>query len=680
MIVKVIRKQDAYFKLKPAKSGETSLNISNDNATYLGGESGNVTFRIYRKDFMLAFANIIRLLPLYVSTSKSYEQVTLEADFCDKLYNEFNAFFGGNETALYTVNMLIRDDGRNYLNNLKVGNFSIRHYLVELHNKLEIVQGGELVYDLRLRSQFGEYDLSDDAVVSGYEESEEDNIQEFDIERYPLQQIYYGAPGTGKSYDIDRITKSLSVVRTTFHPDSDYSTFVGAYKPTMENTPVYGAQGVEIAKEKRITYTFVKQAFLKAYLGAWKKYAEQGVEVTPHFLVIEEINRGNCAQIFGDLFQLLDRNDNGFSSYPIEADADLQKEIERAFKEDEEYKIEGDLPVAGAVKGYTSNYGKSLSEDILEGRVLLLPNNLHIWATMNTSDQSLFPIDSAFKRRWDWKYVRITNGYERNENGKRKLDENGKPIPLGWQIEANGEKFDWWDFVQAINEKIAAATESDDKKLGYFFCKAKDGIIDAETFVGKVIFYLWNDVFKDEDADIFKLVDGTQPTFDQFYKEDDTTGDIAADEEMVAAFLNKLGLIHVEEELTDTVSQNTDWVVYVNGIELRKANQVPYTVIEKYVELHPEMTAQDVIDIWEPFKKYTIRRWIVANKDEIDSMEERYANYSYPIKCSDGSSLWVNKDGWMHHPTNPNRRDTVSEFIKAVKEANLGITITEESI
>ena len=679
MIVKVIRKQDAYFKLKPAKSGETSLNISNENATYLGGESGDVTFRIYRKDFMLAFANIIRLLPLYVSTSKSYEQVTLDADFCDKLYYEFNAFFGGNETALYTVNMLIRDDGRNYLNNLKVNNFSIRHYLVELHNKLEIVQGGDLVYDLRLRSQFGEYDLSDDAMLE-VDDNDEDNIQEVDIEKYPLQQIYYGAPGTGKSYDIDRITKALPVVRTTLHPDSDYSTFVGAYKPTMENTPVYGAQGVEIAKEKRITYTFVKQAFLKAYLGAWKKYAERGVEVTPQFLVIEEINRGNCAQIFGDLFQLLDRNDNGFSSYPIEADADLQKEIERAFKEDVEFKIEGDLQVAGAVKGYTSNYGKSLSEDILEGRVLLLPNNLYIWATMNTSDQSLFPIDSAFKRRWDWKYVRITNGYERDENGKRKLDENGKPIPLGWQIETNGEKYDWWNFVQAINEKIAAATDSDDKKLGYFFCKAKDGIIDAETFVGKVIFYLWNDVFKDEDADIFKLVDGIQPTFDQFYKEDDTTGDIVADEEMVAAFLKKLGLIHVEEELTDTVSQKTDWVVYVNGVELRKANQVPYTVIEKYVELHPEMTAQDVIDIWEPFKKYTIRRWIVANKDEIDSMEERYANYSYPIKCSDGSSLWVNKDGWMHHPTNPDRRDTVAEFIKAVKEANLGITIIEESI
>lgn len=138
---------------------------------------------------------------------------------------------------------------------------------------------------------------------------------------------------------------------------------------------------------------------MKAYLAAWKKYAEGGETAEPQFLIIEEINRGNCAQIFGDLFQLLDRNGNGFSTYPIEADADLQKEITKAFAEEEKYKINGELSVESAVKDYTSNYGASLSEDILKGRILLLPNNLYIWATMNTSDQSLFPIDSAFKRR-----------------------------------------------------------------------------------------------------------------------------------------------------------------------------------------------------------------------------------------------------------------------------------------
>ena len=138
--------------------------------------------------------------------------------------------------------------------------------------------------------------------------------------------IFYGAPGTGKSFAIKRETEGRSVVRTTFHPDSDYSTFVGAYKPTSIEVPVMTIIGkeqvpVENAKpEKKIVYDFVPQAFLKAYTGAWKNQDE------PFFLIIEEINRGNCAQIFGDLFQLLDRNDEtGLSDYPISPDEDIQK-------------------------------------------------------------------------------------------------------------------------------------------------------------------------------------------------------------------------------------------------------------------------------------------------------------------------------------------------------------------
>lgn len=435
---------------------------------------------------------------------------------------------------------------------------------------------------------------------------------------FPLQQIYYGAPGTGKSFDIDRITKTYSTIRTTFHPDSDYSTFVGAYKPTMTKSKVYGAQGPVLDKgkeveENRITYTFIKQAFLKAYLGAWKKYAEGGDEVQPQFLVIEEINRGNCAQIFGDLFQLLDRSSNGFSTYPIEADADLQKEIENAFSEEDEYKIEGDLDVAGAVKGYTSNYGKSLSEDIKSGRVLLLPNNLYIWATMNTSDQSLFPIDSAFKRRWDWKYVRITNGYERDEEGHFKLDNHGQRIPLNWQIKVDAEtKFDWWNFIQAINEKIADTTSSDDKKLGYFFCKPQGDskTIDAETFVGKVIFYLWNDVFKDEDADIFKL-GAKSPTFDQFYTEDAKTGDIKADTEVVRLFLvDKLQLKPLENNenesdeeededgnIPSSTTRNYD-KFSINGNGRYGKNRLAAECVKEYIHLNPDMSAEDVLSNW----------------------------------------------------------------------------------
>ena len=152
----------------------------------------------------------------------------------------------------------------------------------------------------------------------------------------------------------------------------------------------------------------------------------------------------------------------------------------------------------------------------------MLPSNLYIWATMNTSDQSLFPIDSAFKRRWEWKYIKIKEG--KDENGNK----------LDWKVAVNvndtGEQLSWWAFIQKINEIIASMTSSSDKQLGYFFCRAKDGVIDEETFVSKVIFYLWNDVFKDygfEDASLFRykeMIDGKETekdlTFPDFYDED----------------------------------------------------------------------------------------------------------------------------------------------------------------
>ena len=397
----------------------------------------------------------------------------------------------------------------------------------------------------------------DNNVESAPKEEDTDN----DDKQLPLQQITYGAPGTGKSHGIKKETAGKSVIRTTFHPDSDYSTFVGAYKPVMEEAdvrvvPVVLNNGASFdqnngtLKEKRISYKFVKQAFLKAYLGAWKKYAEAGESAEPQFLVIEEINRGNCAQIFGDLFQLLDRNDeNDFSTYPIDADTDLQKEIEKAFKEEKDgesenpYKLSKDIDVEGVVEDYTSNYGASLSKDIQEGRVLLLPPNLYIWATMNTSDQSLFPIDSAFKRRWAWDYVKITDGKK------------------GWTIQGADYSCDWWKFIQEINKKIATATSSDDKKLGYYFCKAKNNTtcIDEKLFVSKVIFYLWNDVFKDNDNSIFKVTESSgEPSFDDFYQE--KNGEIVPNSSAVKQFLiNVVGDANVSalQPQNDESEQNT---------------------------------------------------------------------------------------------------------------------------
>ena len=478
-----------------------------------------------------------------------------------------------------------------------------------------------------------------------------------------FQQIFYGAPGTGKSHTINEETKGEDVIRTTFHPDTDYSTFVGAYKPTtVEETvmTVIGTKAVAVEnedgskrKETKIVYEFVAQAFLQAYIAAWKNYASAGEdEPKRQFLVIEEINRGNCAQIFGDLFQLLDRNDSGFSEYPIKADADMQKQLKK--------ELHG-LTIANANRINALYNNRNVVSEVFNGDILLLPDNLYIWATMNTSDQSLFPIDSAFKRRWDWKYIPISNANK------------------DWAIKVNGNKYDWWNFLEKINAQIGSTTNSEDKKLGYFFCKATNNEISAETFVGKVMFYLWNDVFKDYDFDsnIFKDDNGETMTFDKFYTAEGK--DTKVREEKVEAFLKRLGVDNISQQGDDENNDVPNNIsIKVNGKEVKYINAVPYTTVEEYVKMHPEMSAQQVIDIWEPFKKYSMRSWVVCNKEEHDSMAPQYADYSYEIKCSDGNSLWVNKDGWMHNPEK--QRDTINEFMEAVNNSDLGIKITETPV
>ena len=301
-----------------------------------------------------------------------------------------------------------------------------------------------------------------------------------------FQIIYYGAPGTGKSHRIKKQLEQLNVpkgniFRTTFHPDSDYSSFVGAYKPTMkkqyrydgkvkakyyEDDDLAGAKRDDVIIDKVIQYDFIPQTFIKAYTQAYKNPNENV------YLIIEEINRGNCAQIFGDLFQLLDRDDNGVSEYPIKADSDLKMYLE------------GEL-------------GKT--HDGIKDGELCLPSNLYIWATMNTSDQSLFPIDSAFKRRWDWEYEPI------------------KYMNTDWGIEVGGNMYSWTSFQKEVNNRIFEATNSEDKMLGDFFVKPNNNVISEKQFINKVLFYLWNDVCKDGDGDIFKTEDNKDVKFSDLY-------------------------------------------------------------------------------------------------------------------------------------------------------------------
>ena len=353
------------------------------------------------------------------------------------------------------------------------------------------------------------------------------------------QIIFYGAPGTGKSYKIKVQLEGVSkenIFRTTFHPDSDYSTFVGAYKPTMEKPidKIYakgeliskltemkeggvtyspqkfgakywrslkqlnlsdkkdilqacgmsdnytvefdkgmavGEEYLACSNESRIIYSFVPQAFLNAYIQAYKKSEEKV------YLIIEEINRGNCAQIFGDLFQLLDRDVNGKSEYGIKADADLKSFLEEELGED--------------------------NPGIKDGE-LCLPSNLYIYATMNTSDQSLFPIDSAFKRRWDWEYEPIK--YKNTD----------------WKIVIDGTVYSWVSFQRIVNEKILRANSSEDKMLGDYFVNPSDGIITDKVLLNKILFYLWNDVCKDGEGDIFKVGETEDISFSELYGENGT--------------------------------------------------------------------------------------------------------------------------------------------------------------
>ena len=267
------------------------------------------------------------------------------------------------------------------------------------------------------------------------------------------------------------------VFRTTFHPDYDYAQFVGAYKPKKEGNV--------------ISYSFVPQVFAKAYVAAWKLYFCAGNASTAEnqvYLVVEEINRGNCAQIFGDIFQLLDRNSEGFSQYSVDADCDFAEWL----KEE------------SVLKDVWTDYESKVGEGKLK-----LPPNLNILATMNTSDQSLFPMDSAFKRRFDWEYVPIS--FDGKEAAKYEID----------VLDSKGNRYLWKDFVETVNEKILNLTESEDKQLGEFFIKPDNGnVISKDRFLGKVIFYLWNEVCKDEhkNGSFFRTKDDGYFTFQDLYK------------------------------------------------------------------------------------------------------------------------------------------------------------------
>ena len=463
-----------------------------------------------------------------------------------------------------------------------------------------------------------------------------------------LQQIFYGAPGTGKSHKIkdDVGVKAADeknlVFRTTFHPDSDYSTFVGAYKPTTAKRAVRNVAGdiVRDTEKKEvyedcITYSFIPQAFLQAYVAAWNNPDDKV------FLVIEEINRGNCAQIFGDLFQLLDRDDEGASEYPIMADKDIAKYLNG---NDEEGK-----PVL-------------TNKDGIKDGKLRLPKNLHIWATMNTSDQSLFPIDSAFKRRWDWVYMPIADAKK------------------NYVIEIDNDQYDWWNFLEAINAIIESTTHSEDKKLGYFFVKAKDGRITVETFVSKVIFYLWNDVFKDNETNhkAFKDNDGELLPFRKFFHHDGTV-----DTNMVIKFLQDLEVYPFEtsDDGTATISDTTpntkrqrDKSRYrVNGTDNLNKAQMTREAFRLYIKAHPDADAPTIAQAWNGLGLKDYVRHLVETETEFNARTKDSTDSNKratEFELSNGEKIYLSTQFGIGN---------IGKFMDAVNNAGWNIRIENQA-
>ena len=472
----------SYRELGSGDAKNTDLFFDKEHQSFFG-VSPTITVRLERTNIVQSFLFIASMLPKKYDSSSVHQTRYFSDDFVDDGLRQINAVFNGYPYKDFTWSIrtgVIKKNGqiddRLYLNNLlsehqytdKNGSvvkfkFSIRDYLLGGYSTVKLSRDDSSSI-IRLMIENSNTPVLDDDDSSSQNASSNGNT---------VQIIYYGCPGTGKSFkvkkqaeglddekivyfdeagamisDIDSIADKSKVTsnifRTTFHPDYDYSSFVGSYKPVMK--PVLDAAGSPTGEED-LAYEFVPQVFTNAYVRAWKSLDNPGLadDEKQVYLIIEEINRGNCAQIFGDLFQLLDRK-NGRSEFPIIPDAELQKHL--------------------AKQGLVSNK-------------LMLPENLHIYATMNTSDQSLFPMDSAFKRRWAMEYVPIDL-------------EQDKAKEFSFTI--NDKEYSWVEFLGKVNPLIREATDSEDKQMGEFFIK---GSISQEEFLNKVMFYIWNDVCKD---------------------------------------------------------------------------------------------------------------------------------------------------------------------------------------
>jgi len=270
------------------------------------------------------------------------------------------------------------------------------------------------------------------------------DIDSLTFKKGGISKIIYGAPGTGKSHEIDIKYKS-NKIKTVFHNEYSYFDFVGSYKPvplyieSTDNITTLDGKVFSLGKPT-INYQFVPGPFVESIINCFKEPSHI------HTLVIEEINRGNAPAIMGEIFQLMDRDTNGKSEYTINIDSIMKSHIEK------ESKVKFDQ--------------------------LFIPSNLNIIATMNSADQGVFPLDSAFKRRWKYKYMPI--------------DFSGISTTL--EIDYLGSKISWVKFIEGINTNLTKLGVKEDRLIGPYFIKPSE--VNEDTVKSKLFIYLWDDILR----------------------------------------------------------------------------------------------------------------------------------------------------------------------------------------
>ncbi|MFR7995649.1 MAG: AAA family ATPase [Clostridium sp.] len=327
------------------------------------------------------------------------------------------------------------------------------------------------------------------AVVIEEEEST-DSVKNLDIKNR-LNRIIFGAPGTGKSFRLNSDLKKYNLnklfSRVTFHPNYTYAQFVGSYKPISKLN--------EENNIREVVYEFVPGPFLKVLINALKD-KKNGI---PHVLIIEEINRANPAAVFGDVFQLLDRNESGESSYKITVSKEMKEFLQ-------------------SKDGLADRFNEILGQNSEE---IYIPNNMYIWATMNSADQGVYPMDSAFKRRWSFEYISIDENekeLEANEYNIIKLKNGPKDSDYG--------TYSWNAVRKEINKNLKKLKVNEDKLLGPFFLseielsKSQDSQAEFDNiFKSKVLMYLYEDILKHKKGEFFATDDLTLSGIMKSYNE-----------------------------------------------------------------------------------------------------------------------------------------------------------------